>query len=422
MYNPGWHGCLVGKEGRVGLLDRYDYEYGKIIIYRADTRSFRMFDDYLDFGNYLFSVPPEQRVFFEIIWDTAPQKFYLDVDATTDQISLEDSVELAIYLCDELVKFFLEITSKVYPILVFSSHGDEKLSYHIVVDKVCVINNIQNRILFEKFMSRLDDRSRFIDASLFKKKQQMRIWTCTKYLKNRFKALTNLSRNEKGGSWKAIGTREKEIFLYTLSSSLISNTRLCEIIPPEPEPIKKKIYSESNALINVDSDVVENVLEIYRIHHNLKRCPLDFFEVCQEENSRAMILCKRNAPSYCEKCQRVHEHENPYFLVYGELYTVLFYCRRSDQPTYLGNLKEEEEEEEEEHHEEHHEKESYHDTEEIENHEIERNVHSVNDVKNSEKESIVSKINRLDGINSSKKTRTDKKRENISKTMHRRIK
>jgi hypothetical protein len=342
-WEKGWFATLIDRDGCHGLLSTFEYQKGNIVICRGDTRKFRAFDDYIEFGRYLYDLPPEDRVFFEVILERSPQKFYLDIDASSDDISLEDSIVFIEYLVEEVGKLFLEVIGKRYPILVYSSHGagnDHKISYHIIVDGICLLGCHQNKILFSRLMERLDDRKRFIDGCLFKRVQQMRIWTCTKHGHDRYKRLTTLSTDANGKQFvPPTGMRETKLFLSLLGSSLISHTLVCDILPAFPEPPRQKIEIDSDAEVQVDDDLVVEIMSLYCRYHDLDSCPFDFLNVAQEDGFRAMVLCKRIAPSWCERCKRVHENENAYFLVWGNEYHVSFCCRRHERNLYLGALR-----------------------------------------------------------------------------------
>ena len=53
-----------------------------------------------------------------------------------------------------------------------------------------------------------------------------------------------------------------------------------------------------------------------------------------------MIELTRHAPTYCEVCQRTHEHENPFLIIAGIRRLVYMDCRRSDRRFLLGSISE----------------------------------------------------------------------------------
>lgn len=335
-----WFYSLRGKEK--SLLDYYNYEVGNLIICREGEYglSYTLFQDFLEFKNFFIETKSEERTFFEVIVGNYPQKFYLDIDAKTDVISEEQSLAYISEVRDKVREFFCALTPFPFNILVFSSCGGTKISYHIVVDKVCVINHLQNKHIFQKFMETLDpEQSKFIDISLMKSTQNFRLVGCTKYSHNRYKRLTSLSINREGESYTI--KEEGRIFLIKLlQESLISATQICVCIPPFE--IKKKREFNSNAIIVVDEGVLESIEMLYRKEYEVSEyddVPYSILDVVQEEENYALVICKRNEPSYCKLCQRIHEHQNPFFIICGEEYNIFWNCRRTEKKLFLGKLK-----------------------------------------------------------------------------------
>jgi hypothetical protein len=343
-YESGWYTYLCSKNNNKGLLERHEYSIGNLIVSRVNEKGyqFRLFDDFLEFSKYFIKIPDIKRTFFEEILENTPQKFYIDFDATTNEISLEDSLILILNIRNNLRNFIYSLTSQYFPILVFTSSGETKISYHIIVDGICVSNSKQNKYLFNKFYDQLDDK-RFIDTTLMKSKQQFRIVGCTKIGKNRYKRLCDLSIDKNGNVWDYPNDikESKERLIHMFQCSLITATQTCLYLPDFEIPNKKYSIS-SNLSININDEIVDKCIEMYRKTYEMKQndiLPFYTTNVVQDEDSIAMILCKRISPSYCKVCNRIHEHENPFIVIYGDDYSVIFGCRRNDEKLFLGNIK-----------------------------------------------------------------------------------
>lgn len=60
-----------------------------------------------------------------------------------------------------------------------------------------------------------------------------------------------------------------------------------------------------------------------------KKC----FKIRNNDIRGNMIICDRVHPSYCQKCNRIHEKENPFLVVDESKRKVYFYCRRNKNPS-----------------------------------------------------------------------------------------
>jgi hypothetical protein len=74
---------------------------------------------------------------------------------------------------------------------------------------------------------------------------------------------------------------------------------------------------------NIKFKVKDEILKLSEIQYD-----------CIDSN---LIRLKRIKLSYCEKCKRIHEHQNPYIVVKKKdsIYHFEFFCGRN----YIGHLK-----------------------------------------------------------------------------------
>ena len=322
------------------LLNREELGPHSFVVCRQlQYRNFAMFYDYLEYAKHSFNTPIEGRCFYEVIFGDRPQKIYFDIDTSTDEISFEEAEERVIFIREELRLFLLEITNS-FSILIFTSFGDsKKISYHIVVDGIGVMGNKQNAEIYRRLIERVGEKGSIIDSKVYKPIQQFRIWECCKFGEtSRIKTLSPLSITSDGQQWIPNCTSEKKYYTTLLKSSLVSQVEGLKILPPFEIPEVKREYF-SGGVITLDESVAEKAFALYRSFHSVGRCPFTFQEIIQDEESSGMILCHRHSPSFCKKCERIHENENPFFLIWGEEMNVSFYCRRCDEGLFIGSIK-----------------------------------------------------------------------------------
>lgn len=276
--------------------------------------TFSVFSPLYVFANEMLKTNPLERRFFEVILGNRAQKPYFDIDINDSSITEREGLELI----DCLKKSILaDERVAESDILVFSSHGKTKLSYHVIIDNWCLPDYNSNKTYCNRIISRIPDSyhmKRFMDPTMYKSIQQLRIFGCTKVLKSendspRFKILDKceLDCYDKDYRFKFIGT---------LMSSLITNTSSCRILE-YTAPVQKVWVGDNEDLSVEEIKIVENLPFI-----------LDgTFEILDVKGR--LVPLKRKAPSFCILCQRTHENENPYLTISNDSTKIYIHCRRS---------------------------------------------------------------------------------------------
>lgn len=326
------------------LLSREEIGQHSLIICRQlEYRNFSIFYDYLEYAKHSYKVETDNRCFYEVILGERPQKIYFDIDTTTEEMSFEEAEKNVIIIREGLRDFLNDLKIPNFSILIFTSFGDSsKISYHIIVDGVAVLNYKQNSVIHRKIIEKIGDASKIIDDKVYKPIQQFRIWECCKYGEpTRIKTLSPLSIDKDGKEWLPENiTSDKKLYITILKASLVTQVDGLLILPPfELPPSNRETHVYTGGTISIEEGMVEKVFSLYQEIHNTKNLPFRFQEIVQDSDGAGMILCHRTSPSHCKKCERIHENENPFFLIFGEELNVSFYCRRSDEGLFLGSLK-----------------------------------------------------------------------------------
>lgn len=278
-----------------------------------EIRLYSLFSSYDEFWTWYSDFPNDQRAFYEVV--RGEQKPHFDIDMTdnldTHEKVLESLIRAIVAVIDKLgAKFSLS------NLLVFSSHGDKKKSYHVVVASLYTCNNLECKEFYNLCMEHVPDHHRiYIDKSVYSSRQNFRLYLSQKYGSGRVKML-----DMKFAKDMDVVFREKsshEIF----SSSLLVNTESCERLPiyisAPPDPVQ----TNANGIISTEA--------IIRMVNAKHKKSLKFSGIKDD-----IYTFQRIKPSYCDACKRIHESENAYVIVADG--KALFNCRRNDDFVDLG--------------------------------------------------------------------------------------
>lgn len=301
-----WYGNLLSKHLN-GLLRNTKSTGDDLIIclQGEQFRQFAMFSPLYTFVNHILKTPLVERCFYEVIMGNSPQKPYYDIDISDKSVSIEDAKEM---INDLKRSILLDSRIKENDILIFSSNGSDKISFHVVVNNWCLPDYVSNKVYCHRVINNMKSPLRkFIDENVYKSVQQLRTFSSTKRGVDRFKILEskhdfNINKNERLN------------FFNTILASLVSNTKSSKILE-YTEVIKRVYNSDLGDLSDEDISIVDNLDFI-----------IDGTFTVGEINGRIIPL-KRTRPSFCKLCDRDHQNENPY-LIFNEN-NIIFHCRRT---------------------------------------------------------------------------------------------
>ncbi|KAK9680028.1 hypothetical protein K7432_016062 [Basidiobolus ranarum] len=244
-----------------------------IIIQHSGNRMYSKFDNLNAFQHWYLNLKPTQRVFAEII-GTGPQKFRLDLDG--------DIVDPKLLIQD--VTNFFELMGHGTPTIQFYDiSSPNKLSYHLIVSSHYFLNNISCKIFVDSLMqyAKTSKWTLNADTGVYKSVQGFRLEGSTKWQQNRWKYL--------------FGTQQinKRYFCDGLLG--IVNPQTMRLITIPHSQLQKHLSSHKSSL-GIPSHSIPTGFKI--------RQTLD----------SGLITLDRIKPTFCELCNRTHEHENAYMI------------------------------------------------------------------------------------------------------------
>lgn len=301
------------------------------------THLFGAFNNHIQFGRWYYELSESQRHFYEIISAQKPQKPYFDIDIedlTIDPQLILEEVISAILRAFQSFNISLSLNKHV---LVFSSHGPGKFSYHVIIDGYCFMDLKEAKIWVKRICELIPTNAKiYLDQKVYTQHRQFRIVDSCKSDSGRYKRYQSMWSLK---DQKIVQDVPEDLYirqLHILGKSLISVTDDCLIIP--------RIYQKSTPskflTVQIESELVDKALQLSH-----PEVPIDspgFPYSITKVLDNGFIVLKRLHVTYCKQCMRSHQNENPYILVIaGKTSTKAYFnCRRSHDSTLLGILKE----------------------------------------------------------------------------------
>lgn len=310
------------------------------------TLLFTLFDNYLKFAIYQKKFTLQARTFFETILGEKSQKphFDIDIDITPENknMNFEDIKDSLIeQIINVLDGFHIKIKLNT-DIVICTSHREDKVSYHIIVNNYSHANNIEAKHFYELVKKNIpNEYKQYIDHKVYSSLQQFRILGSHKIGKNNIKVFNEI--------WKYKGKVIKYMYptyvesenhklVLQLTASLVTTTEGCKILPIlVPEKAIKR-YDDPN-WTGITKEEAEKAIQLLADKNSVSYKDHTFPFILDDINDHFIVLKRRYASS-CRICNRIHEHENPYLFVVGNQKSVWFDCRRSidNKKFFVGKI------------------------------------------------------------------------------------
>lgn len=296
---------------------------------------FARFNSYIEFVRHShLEVADSHRCFFERITNGLSQKPYFDLDIklgdqTKHNYTREDGVLGITHLIAAIHQLLPMINKK--DVMIFSSHGETKMSYHVVVDRWCFSDGENCKAFAFDAIKLLPERlQKMVDHTMQKNGQEFRTYLSHKYGSDRFKRIDPMS------TWIPVEPPDTEMegtFQISLAS-IITNTSYCKILPRFAK--EKPVWNGEG--VDVSADQLDRALQLTAVYVGVPifrhpTCPFSFVKV----DEKGLIILKRHRPSRCKKCERTHDSNNPYITI-DKRGGAWFHCRgEREDSTFIGD-------------------------------------------------------------------------------------
>ena len=312
-----WYSFL-NRKGKDNLLSNEKIEEENIIVcQQLKYRQYAKFKNHIHLRKYMQNTEYNNKCFYELITEKKFRKPYFDIDI--DDIKLDEKI-----IIDEIILSISKILEDAV-ILIYSSHTKDKISFHIVIGNYYFINNQENKNFYQKVIENLKkETSEYVDSKVYNTVQQFRILGSHKYEKTNVKIFReDLSKNFNiPDIYKELPTAIEN---YLLISSLVTMTEGAKYLSGYEKKEEIKNIVPENGFSSISD--LEDILNIFYSVYSY-----DIFQYLNtiDNNGNLLITFKRLSPSYCNECNRRHEHENPFVTVNGIYRNIFFYCRRKE--------------------------------------------------------------------------------------------
>lgn len=335
-HGKNWVYRLKGGEKGPGLLDLLDDE-AKVsalivcFVNSQDIRHYTKFDTFLECIQVMMKIEQDIRCFHEVVLEHRNQKMRFDIDIKkTPDVTETEVKQFMDDLIDATIRVYGEIGYQIVPekhILLFSSHGPQKWSYHIIVDGFYCENCQEASALFKKITEKMPNQERvkdWLDASIYNANHSLRILSSVK--NGRKKILEKVWKfrdQEVHFEYSQKPRNEKHQIVLEFERSFISLTENCF---PIPMLVKKNFYNNESEVM--DDQVSDYAFRLFKSIYG------DVFTHVKTVSN--FVLLQRVKESGCPICNRVHESENAFLVVKTHpkengmtRHEVFFYCRRT---------------------------------------------------------------------------------------------
>lgn len=287
------------------------------------VKQFTLLDSHEDVFAFQNRINQRYRNFYEVIQGDAKQKPYLDIDIKTnnDDEPLNET-NIANVLTQSIIKAFPVIDED--DVLIFSSHGMDKISFHFIVDNHYLSSNIHNSKFCNTVLETLPMNFRkYVDSNIYNTLRPFRILGSTKIDARRIKQTYKVHED------------------FRPIDSLITYIDKCKHLDIYVEPSKKQTYLSSKLSELSPSD--ELILGYLTPEHMVQLHELlgKNFDIKPRsiKDNRTMWM-KRIKPSWCPLCSTTHDHENITIEVSKKNLNIKYKCPRAgwNRSRQLGNL------------------------------------------------------------------------------------
>jgi len=340
-----WFSTLNKEESPYCLFNYYpsDIIYSKFIVcqnyyspeLKKVVRKFALFDSFVVFYKYYSTLSPDSRKsFFEVILGKRSQKPHFDIDIPLNETMTYDK---AYSVMEQLISIIIDTAKEKNVVLllerdvcIYTSHSDAKFSVHIIIANWCHSNNEEARSYAHYVISKLPTswNPKWVDPNVYSPTQQFRLLFSTKYGAMRHKVLLTefiYKKKKVNHRYDTEPDTPEDLPLIQFEESLITFTSKCRMLPSYIDKVETCTTNYPKGE-DISEEDMTKALDILTTYFECTSCPFDIMKT----NGRLIYLI-RLQPTFCQLCDNLHEHENPFIRLEetsdGSV-NVYFYCRR----------------------------------------------------------------------------------------------
>jgi hypothetical protein len=352
---------------------------GKFLTRKDTVEQYYLFWSLDGYIKYLNKAPIEERNYHEMIFSWHKQKLKFDIDAELEKLdkikiteaeytytypgrpvptgdTFDDTLgalvgvvpltprQKAMLLLDKVITAIIETFAIHYfimldpsDIIVCSSinpdgtENTSKYSYHVIIDHYYVVSNDEAKVFTKLVLNCIEPKYkllRIIDAGINKRLQSFRLLGNQKHGSNRIKQVIDHANGD---------THYRDPLTVKYKDTIVQHIAGCKQLPSlmtleQQEKQQQAIIAPKGTLSQADLDqVLKKTSEYWSTAYKYR------------DATESIISFDRLRPAYCMVCDRVHDKENSFYIVYYTdrgIITMYAKCRcdDSDQSIPAGQL------------------------------------------------------------------------------------
>lgn len=295
-------------------------------------RRYTIFNDYLEYADYVKTIAESVRSFYEVIYGSFSQKPHFDLDIKATLVQPDEVEQILDAVLDAINAQFQAWQITLQPsrdIIICSGHDANKYSFHLIIDNYCHENNLEAKEFYQQVKARIPEKwQSFVDGKVYSPRQCFRLLGSYKEGTSRLKIFQECWHwHEKEYHYEYPGAGDK--FKMQLSATLVSYTARCKILSRLLPEDRKTEFRDT---IELSTEMVKDAIALSR--HTMGK----YWNFSYADTRGGMILLKRDGPSYCPLCKRIHDHQNPYLLVVPSTRMVYWLCRQGEGRLAMGYM------------------------------------------------------------------------------------
>jgi len=312
--------------GSESLLQHVENVETKFIVQREDHNckpkyAFHAFENYKDYLEYRSSLINQERYTHHEV-GLGRVKMVLDVDLK-EETDDQQKKEIFCYLARIIEKAFykeygIDLQEKNW--IMCSSHGQDKTSFHFIVDGYCFENYHERKVFFQKCMTLAQEEKckywHAVDSGIYEKNHALRLLFEKKNGTGRQKIFIETMESIPY-TWRPMDTFESNVEKKQVQfrASAISVTDHCTLVK------KKDVLLISPPKKNILIPDIQEKIDAIRKVFDIGAFSADY--------DGTFIILRRNHPSMCPICKREHSSENAYICIMKNRF--FFHCHREDK-------------------------------------------------------------------------------------------
>jgi len=304
-----------------------------------EIKIFAFFKSYDEFLNYVYKFNDiRNRNFFEVVFGEFRQKPHFDIDIDSKNISIynntidniaDETLNIVINSCITILKKLNIDLNIDTDILIYSSHGTNKKSFHLLLNNICHDCNLEAKSFYDIIINHIksiygNKYIEFIDKSVYSSKQQFRILGSQKLYSDRPKVFHPKFKLKNIDYIHKYNTKVSNETYIRFCESMITHTFDCKLLPSFMSNNLQNHNLQINKSIDIDFELSVKCMNMFfdKFKSSKISCPFTLKNCINN-----IMVLQRNSPSYCPLCLRIHENQHPFmYITYGKLF---WDCRRS---------------------------------------------------------------------------------------------